>query len=137
MVNLKLKEHAGELVNESEISLYDGETASIAISTDFTYSYFYAYLNNINLGRFRTDRFGIHSSKFIDGANKLVIDFFDEENRPITNLKGMIIKRENMRGTENFEKTINNIIKDVSEIKDFVREMKAFIKEINNERSGY
>ena len=135
-VELKLKEDNGKLVRENDICLYDGETLKITLSTDMEFDYFYAFINNINIGKFRSLDFGIHSSKLKNGANELVLDFFDEENLPIMPLSATIIKKDGMRGSISVEKGLSDLSQQIIELSKQITSIKTWMQEIDNERSG-
>ena len=48
-VELKLNENENKLIRENDVCLYDGETLKIKFKVNFEFSYFYTFVNNINI----------------------------------------------------------------------------------------
>lgn len=136
MPSLSLIKKDSELVNQSEVCLYNGETANVTFDVDFKYVKANIKMNNVFVGSTAGNQIGIHSSKFKDGVNVLSIDFFNE-NKLIENLQGIIIKRPSIRGKDSIEQEFTAISIELAKIKQEVDQLQIWKKEIDNERSGY
>lgn len=136
MPSLNLIKKGDELVNQSEVCLYSGETASVTFSVDFKYDKANIKMNNVFVGATGGNQIGIHSSKFKDGVNVLSIDFFNA-NKFIENLQGIIIKRLSIRGKDSIEQEFTAISTELAKLKAEVEKFRVWQKEIDNERSGY
>ena len=135
-VELKLNENENKLIRENDVCLYDGETLKIKFKVNFEFSYFYTFVNNINIGKFRSEEIGVHSTKLKNGVNEILLDFFDEDNRPIKSLMTQVIKRDGIKGAVSLENEISTLISSVDELKEEIRKIKAWMEQIDNERSG-
>ena len=135
-VELKLNESENRLIRENDVCLYDGETLKIKIKVNFDFAHFYAFVNNINIGKFRSAEIGVHSTKLKNGVNEILLDFFDEDNRPIKSLQTQVIKRDGIKGSVSLENEISSLIATVNEFKFEIQNIKEWMKQIDNERSG-
>lgn len=137
MPNLNLIRKNDELINQSEICLYDGETANISFEVDFNFSKANIKMNNVFIGTTSKNQMGVHSSKFKNGVNVLCIDFFDGSNKLIETLQGLIIKRPSIRGKDSIEQEFTAITTSLEKLKQEVENLKKWQNEIDNERSGF
>ena len=137
MSDIKLTELGGRLVQEPEVCVYDGQVVTVSVNVDFVFDHYYAFMNNNLIGKFRAERFGIHSSKFHDGENNLQIDFFDESNKPINSYHVSVYKRKNKRGAENIEQEYTYFHNKLTALEAKIEGIIKWKEEIDSERSGY
>ena len=137
MEEIKLQQIGEELVNCPEICVYDGESVKLSIkSVDFEYSKVIGYVNNVYIGEIK-GQVGVHSSRLINGSNKLDFEFYDANNNKIRRMTTLVYKRPSVRGTNSIEEEFTLIHKKLLKIELDLQEVLDWKQEIDLERSGY
>ena len=130
-------ESGRELVNVTPICLYRGETANIFFDVKQTFSDAIVKLNGLVVARVKTPVVGINATRLVKGANRLEITLLDDQNAIIQELQGVLVKRDSIRGMDNIEQELTELLGALDKLSLNVEELMAWREEIDNERSGY
>lgn len=123
--------------NKLTVQIYQGETIDFNfVELDFTYEKANVKVNNIFVGTISNNQIGIHSSKLKSGLNEISVDFLNNSNEIIKNLKYKFIVNPT-RGAKSLEEEFNTLFSELELLKDRVSEIENWKQEIDNERSGF